>query len=86
MEVKRLVLHVERLVLNGFRPQERDAMVEGLRGELARQMAAPDVTRGIALSNDTAHIRVGALAIPHTLRPEQVGTWIAQAIARGLKP
>jgi hypothetical protein len=86
MEMKRLVLHVERLVLNGFRPQDRDAMSEALREELGRQMAAPGLARDVAVRSDTAHVRVGPLTIPRTLRPDQAGAWIARVIARGLKP
>ena len=86
MEVKRLVLHVERLVLSGFHPQAREAMAEAFRGELGRQMAAPDIARQVATRNDSAHVRLGRLTIPPTLQPEQVGAWVARAIARGLLP
>jgi hypothetical protein len=86
MGVSRLVLRVEQLVLSGFDPRQRDAVVTAIRGELARQLAAPDLAGDIGLRGDTTTVHVGPLTLPRTLQPDQVGAWIARAIARGLTP
>ena len=41
----RVVVHIDRMVLNGFRNADSHTIVEGMRGELARLLARPERDR-----------------------------------------
>ena len=55
---RRVVIHIDELVLRGFRPEDRHAIAEGLQAELARLYAAsPDALRTLAGLGSTARLR-----------------------------
>jgi len=84
MDVKKLVFHVERLVMNGFQPQDRRLLAASLQTGLNQCLSGRDTIQQIALRGDSEHIDVAGLSIPRALRPEEVGEWIARAVVRGL--
>jgi hypothetical protein len=84
MDVKKVVFHVERLVLNGFQPQDRRLLAASLQTELNQRLSARDTVRQIAVHGDSARIDVAGLSIPRALKPEEVGAWVARAVVRGL--
>jgi hypothetical protein len=83
--VKRVVVHVERLVLNGFQRHERAALAESLQSELARQLNVPDAVALIARRGSVARIAVPALRLPAAVQPATVGVQLARGIARGIR-
>ena len=85
MDMKRLVLHVDRLVLNGFRPDEHHALAESLRGELTRSLGRRETVR-LASRRNVARVAVPVLRVPAATKVARVGERVAHAIARGLKP
>jgi hypothetical protein len=85
MDVKRLVLHVESVVLNGFKSQDRVAFAEALQSELERHCADPTAARALALRGGVSKLSLSGAVVPRSLKPEQIGAWVAHVIARGLR-
>ena len=85
MDLTKLVVHVERMVLNGFQPWDREVLSDSLRRELVRRLGAGDAARQIAQLSDAARLDLARLHIPRALDPEDMGAWIARVIARGLR-
>ena len=81
----RLVLHVDRLVLNGFAPHERDALTASLRTELGRSLARPETARLLASRGDAARVAVPVVRVAAASKAARVGERVAHAIARGLQ-
>ncbi|HKU91469.1 MAG TPA: hypothetical protein VJP84_16880 [Steroidobacteraceae bacterium] len=85
MDVKRLVLHVERVVLDGFKSRDRQSFAEALQLELQRHCNDPGLARALALRGGVSRLTLSGAGIPRSLKPEQVGAWVARVIARGLR-
>jgi hypothetical protein len=85
MDMKRLILHVDRLVLNGFRSDERHALAESLRGELTRSLGRRETVRLLASRRNVARLALPVLRVPAATKVARVGERIAHAIARGMK-
>ncbi len=84
--MKKVYLHIDRLVLCGFSGLDRDAIAEGLRGELARQLVNDGT---LAKLTARAHVplrRVQGVTLDRDLTPEQIGVSLARGIGRGDKP
>jgi len=81
----RVVMHIDRLVLKGFRHEDRHAIAEALREELGRQFAEPDAARHLVSRGDLPQLKVGGVRIASNTKPSQVGAQAAQGIAREVK-
>lgn len=84
--MKKVYLHIDRLVLCGFSGLDRDAIAEGLRGELARQLVNDGT---LAKLTARAHVplrRVQGVTLDRDLTPEQIGVSLARGIGQGDKP
>ena len=84
--MKKVYLHIDRLVLRVFSGLNRDAIAEGLRGELARQLVNDGT---LAKLTARAHVplrRVQGVTLDRDLTPEQIGVSLARGIGRGDKP
>jgi len=72
---------IDRLVLRGFTPEQRDAIVAGLQAELRLHLAAlPD--HALRSSRSVAAMRADPIAAPS--QPRQIGRAAARHIAAGL--
>jgi hypothetical protein len=83
--MKRLVVHVERLVLNGFPRCEPAVLAESLQRELARRLSGSGAAALIARRSRVAHVAVPALQLPASVQPAQIGLQLARGIARGIR-
>jgi len=76
-------LHIEELVLHGFAPGDRYAMVEAIEQELSRLLtrhfAEGDSSR-LALNSEVARVDAGAFQVEPRSRPSSIGTQIGQAV------
>lgn len=82
------VIHVniDRLVLRGIDPANRQALVAGLRSELARILADPSTRTNISQSRRTPVLRLGSMALaPGTAGSRKFGSGLARAIGKGLQ-
>jgi hypothetical protein len=85
--MSRITLTVDQLVLRGFEPGERNALVEALRGELARVLANPATRAKWARPHRTPVLRLGALPLESgAAGARRFGGGVARAIGKGLKP
>lgn len=86
MGVKRVIVHIGRLVLKGFRHEDRHALAEGLREELGRQFAESTASPQLVYRGDMPRLRVAGVRIEHEAKPAVVGAQVAQGVARRIKP
>ena len=83
--MKRVVLHIDSLVLKGFRHEDRQGIAEGLQQELTRLFAGPQAARQLTASGDMSRLRIGGIHIGQNSKPQRVGLQIAQGIGKGIK-
>lgn len=81
--MKRVVVHIENLVLKGFRYEDRYTIGAALEAELSRMLATPDAAQRITEFGNMPRMRIGNVAIGSNA-PQQVGAETARAIGRGL--
>ncbi|MBP1150560.1 MULTISPECIES: hypothetical protein [unclassified Methylocaldum] len=83
--MKRVVVHIDRLVLKGFRHEDRHAVAAGLHAELTRLLADPVTVERLANIGNATRVPVGNVPLEHGAKPQSIGTQTAQAIARSIK-
>lgn len=82
--MRRVIVHIDSLVLKGYRHEERYAIADGVRGELNRLLAHPTTVERLASLGDMPSIRVGKINLAQDAKPEHFGVSAASAIVRGL--
>jgi hypothetical protein len=84
--MSRIRLVIDRVALQGFDPGERNALIEGLRGELERTLADRHA-RAAWKSHRRPVLRLGTLTLDQGLRGSRaLGSQIARAVSRSMKP
>ena len=84
---RRVVIHIDELVLRGFRPEDRHAIAAGLQAELARLYAtSPDALQALTGRGDVARLRIGEVSVTAGSRPARVGSLLAEGLQRGMQP
>lgn len=85
MGMRRVVIHIECLVLNGFRFEDRHAIAMGLQQELSRVLADPQAVQGLTSLGDISRLQVGRMHIAQGSKPPRLGAQVAQGIGKGMK-
>lgn len=85
MDVKRVVLHIDSLVLKGFRHEDRHGIAEGLQQELTRLFANPQAAQQLAANGNVSRLRLGNISIDQNSKPQRIGSQVAQGIGKGMK-
>lgn len=80
--MKRVKVHIDRLVLRGFRHEDRHGIATGLQQELGRLFADPQATQQVLDKGDASRLRAGSIKIDHTSTPLAVGVETARGIGR----
>lgn len=83
--MKRVIIHIDRLVLNGFRFEDRYAIAAGLQHELSHLLAYPQAVQGLTGLGDISRLQVGRMHIAQGSKPQRVGAQVAQGIGREFK-
>ena len=78
----RVVVHIERLVLKDFRPQDGDAVAEGLQRELSRLLAEPGAAPQLAALGSLPRLQVGGVPLDRGAGAQQIGERLAQGVSR----
>jgi hypothetical protein len=78
-------LHVEQLVLEGFRPGDRHRIGAAVQSELARLLTEGGLPSGLAHGADLPRLDGGSFEARPGARPETVGRQVASAVHGGLK-
>jgi len=82
--MKRVIVNIESLVLNGFRFEDRHAIAQGLQEQLSLLFAEPGMAERLAGLGEVPRLRTKAIALPGGANPRQVGTDTANGIGKGL--
>jgi hypothetical protein len=82
--MKRIVLHIDRLVLNGFPADQRDGVVRGLEGEFGRLLAEPAMAQRLGTVGNVERVRTSDARIASDAAPRTAGTSVARAIVNGV--
>ncbi len=83
--MKRVVLHINSLLLKGFRHEDRHGIAEGLQQELSRLFADPQAAQQLMENGDVSRLRLGSISINQNSKPQRVGSQVAQGIGQGMK-
>ena len=84
MGVRSVVVHIDSLVLKGFRYEDRHAIAAAVRDEIMRALAAPDAAERVAQLGSTPQMRIGNVNVGATAQPQQVGAATGRAVGSGL--
>lgn len=82
--MKRVIVHIDRLVLNGFHHLDSDGISAGIKGELVRWLADPEIAAQVAAASNAASIKVYLAPLAQEAKPQEVGRRVAQSIGKGL--
>ena len=82
--MKRVVVHIDRLVLKGFRNADSQAIGEGMRGELARLLADPTTGERLTSLGHVSSLHAGKVKLTQDAKPRRSGISAARAIAKGI--
>ena len=83
--MKRVVLHIDSLILKGFRHEDRHGIAEGLQQELTRMFADPQAAFQLTERGDVSRLQVGNVPIDQNSKPQHVGSQLAHGIGKGMK-
>ncbi|MGH8630772.1 MAG: hypothetical protein ACREU7_08405 [Burkholderiales bacterium] len=82
--MKRVIVHIDRLVLKGFGQEDHRRIAADLQGELGRLLANPVAVARLTSQSHVTNIRVGKAENARGGKPVGSGISAARAIARGL--
>jgi hypothetical protein len=80
MGMKAVVIHIDRLVLKGFRHGERHAIALGLQKELGRVFGDREAVQQLSAAGDRTRLSVGGVPVEHGVTPEHIGVNVARGI------
>lgn len=83
--MSRVIVHINRLLLHGFRNEDRHAIADGLRTELGRHFSGLDAARLLSSRGDLPHLTLGAFRIGTRTTPARIGAQAGRTIGKGLK-
>ena len=83
--MKRVVVHVDRLVLKGFRHEDRHAVAVGLQQELGRVFADRGAVSLLRAMGDVPRLQVDGVQFEPGSKPQRVGENVAQGIGKEIK-
>ncbi|MBA5870234.1 MAG: hypothetical protein GDA68_09585 [Nitrospira sp. CR2.1] len=79
--MKRVVVNIDRLVLEGVRFEDRHAIAQGLQEQLTRLLADPRMAEQIGATGSTSRLRLGQVRVTGDIRGPQIGQVTGRAIA-----
>lgn len=82
--MKRIVVHIDSLWLNGFRREERHAFAAGLQQELGRAFADARLVSRLTASDGATRLSAGSVHVAQAEPPGGVGASVARGIGRRL--
>lgn len=82
--MKRIVVHVDSLWLNGFRREDRHAFAAGLQQELGRAFADAQLVARLTGSGGATRLSAGSVHVAQTALPGGIGASVARGIGKRL--
>lgn len=83
--MKRVIVHVDRLVLKGFRHEDQHAIAAGLQQELGRVFADREAVSLLRAMGDVWRLQLDGVHIEHGSKPQPVGENVAHRIGEEIK-
>ena len=87
--MKRIVLHIDHLLLKGFQHADRHdiahGIASGVQQELTRLFREPQAAGQLMQLGNTAKLSIGKVYISHDANPRRAGAQIARGISKGIK-
>lgn len=83
--MSRVIVHIDRLVLSGFKAEDRHAIAAGLQQQLGQVFAARDAVSLLRARGDVSRWQVGSVSIEHGSKPQRAGERVAQGIGKEIK-
>ena len=83
--MKRVIVHIDSLVLKGFNHEDRHAIAAGLQRELTQLFAQPQTAQTLTDRGDVSRLKIGNITINQGSKPQQVGVEAARGIAQEMK-
>jgi hypothetical protein len=81
--MKRVVVHIDRLVLRGFAREDRDGIAEGVRQQLGELLVNAGAAQNLTDMPSIHRLSVGNVHVAHGAKPIHIGKLIAGGIIRG---
>lgn len=81
----RVVVHIDGLVLNGFRREDGHAIALGLQEELGRVLGDREAVRHWGAVRNLSRLQPGNVHIEHGLEPQRIGANVVRGIHREIK-
>jgi hypothetical protein len=82
--MRRIVLQIDRLVLRGFRAEERAGVGEGLQAEFARLFGDVSGFATVSTLRNVSYMSAGKVSLAREMKPQAVGSVTARAIFKKL--
>ena len=82
--MRRVVVHIDTVVLKGFQHADRHAVAQGLQQELLRLFSQPAVAQRLDQLGSISDLRAGTFVVAHRAQPAQLGADAATQIGAGL--
>ena len=82
--MRRVIVHIDRLVLKGFRPGDRHAIAQGLQEQLTNLLSAPGMAEQLTQMQSDPRLRAGSMNIAADAKAQQVGMAIANKLGQGI--
>jgi hypothetical protein len=83
--MKRVVVHIDRLVLKGFRHEDQHAIAAGLQQELGRVFADREAVQHLRAMGDVSRLQLGGVDIEQGSKLQRVGENVAHGIGKEIK-
>jgi hypothetical protein len=84
--VSRVVVHIDRLVLRGYRHEERHAIAAGLQEALRRVLAEPGAAARLGRAGSVSRLTLGRVPIVPGGTGSAVGEGVGRAIGQAATP
>ena len=85
--MSKIRLNIDRLVLNGFEPQEGKVLSEALQSQLSQVLADRATRAEWARSHRTPVMKLGRMPLEAgSTGARKLGGQVARAVGKGLKP
>jgi hypothetical protein len=85
MKQQNIELHIEELVLHGFKSEDRAAIGEAVQRELTRLFTEQGVDPSLGNHHQVAHLDGGTFRVKQDSNIATIGTQIAQQVYGGMK-
>jgi hypothetical protein len=83
--MKRVVVHIDGLVLRGFRHPDRHAVSSGLQAELGRLLAQPGAAERVAALGSMNRLDGGSVRVGTGMALRAIGAAAARAIGSAIE-